>query len=82
MLSKKNQIKKRSKKFFNETNESGSNLQDSESLSPVKLNSSKINQDSFEGEIVDLDLDQPKSDLDQNQSSRIASLQQMIETNK
>ena len=82
MLPKKNQIKKRSKKFFNETNESGSNLQDSESLSPVKLNSSKINQDSFEGEIVDLDLDQPKSDLDQNQSSRIASLQQMIETNK
>ena len=82
MLSKKNQIKKRSKKFFNETNESGSNLQDFESLSPVKLNSSKINQDSFEGEIVDLDLDQPKSDLDQNQSSRIASLQQMIETNK
>ena len=82
MLPKKNQIKKRSKKFFNETNESGSNLQDFESLSPVKLNSSKINQDSFEGEIVDLDLDQPKSDLDQNQSSRIASLQQMIETNK
>ena len=82
MLPKKNQIKKRSKKFFNETNESGSNLQDSESLSPVKLNSSKINQDSFEGEIVDLELDQPKSDLDQNQSSRIASLQQMIETNK